>query len=164
MIYINNNTDPQMVSIPRAAVAPSSSVTEYATEEYVDNAIAEAISGITGVSYEAGENIEISGNVISVTGMPDTSEFVTSGDVETQINDAISGITGSTGITYEAGDNIQISGSVISVTGITSYTGITSEEIITALGYTPCKVTAVTEEYYTNLQTKDDNTIYGIIE
>lgn len=115
MIYIKNNTDPQMISIPRGVIAPSSSVTEYATEAYVDNAIAEAISGITGVSYEAGENIEISGNVISVT-------------------------------------------------GITSYTGVTSEEIITALGYTPCKVTAVTEEYYTNLQTKDDNTIYGIIE
>lgn len=123
MIYINNNTDPQMVSIPRAAVAPSSSVTEYATEEYVDNAIAEAISGITGVSYEAGENIEISGNVISVTGMPDTSEFVTSGDVETQIESAISGLN-----PYSAGTNINIEDFVISVTGLpTSNTAFTND-------------------------------------
>lgn len=115
MIYLKNNTDNQLINIPRGAVAPSSSVTEYATEAYVDNAIEEAISGITGVNYTAGENIDITNERISVT-------------------------------------------------GITSYTGVTSEEIITALGYTPCKVTAVTEEYYTNLQTKDANTIYGIIE
>lgn len=123
MIYINNNTDPQMVSIPRGVVAPSSSVTQYATEAYVDNAIAEAISGITGVSYEAGENIEISGNVISVTGMPDTSEFVTSGDVETQIETAISGLN-----PYSAGTNINIEDFVISVTGLpTSNTAFTND-------------------------------------
>lgn len=115
MIYIKNNTDTQMISIPRGVVAPSSSVTEYATEAYVDNAIADAISGITGVNYTAGENIDITNDRISVT-------------------------------------------------GITSYTGITSQEIITALGYTPCKVIAMTESDYTNLQTKDANTIYGIIE
>lgn len=162
MIYLKNNTDNQLINIPRGAVAPSSSVTEYATEAYVDNAIDEAISGITGVNYTAGENIDITNDVISVTGMPDTSEFVTSGDVETQINDAISGITG--GTEYSAGTNINITDNTISVTGITSYTGITSQEIITALGYTPCKVTAMTETDYTNLQTKDANTIYGIIE
>lgn len=117
MIYLNNNTEVQLVSIPRGTVAASSSVTQYATEEYVDNAIEEAISGITGVNYTAGENIQIVNDVISVTGMPDTSEFVTSGEVETQIENAISGITG--GTAYEAGDNIEISGNVISVTGIT---------------------------------------------
>lgn len=116
MIYLNNNTEVQLVSIPRGTVAASSSVTQYATEEYVDNAIEEAISGITGVNYTAGENIQIVNDVISVTGMPDTSEFVTSAEVQTQINDSISGITG--GTTYEAGDNIQISGNVISVTGM----------------------------------------------
>ena len=126
MIYLNNNTDPQLVSIPRGTVAPSSSVTQYATEEYVDEAIAEAISGITGVNYTAGENIDITNDVISVTGMPDTSEFVTSGDVETQINNAISGITG--GTEYSAGTNIKIEDYVISVTGLpTSNTAFTND-------------------------------------
>lgn len=162
MIYLDNNTDPQMISIPRGTIASNSAVTEYATEAYVDEAIEEAISGITGVNYTAGEYIDITNDVISVTGMPDTSEFVTSGDVETQINDAISGITG--GTEYSAGTNINITDNTISVTGITSYTGVTSQEIITALGYTPAKVTAVTEEQYTQLQTKDPNTIYGILE
>ena len=127
MIYLNNNTEVQLVSIPRGTVAASSSVTQYATEEYVDEAIAEAISGITGVNYTAGENIQIINDVISVTGMPDTSEFVTSGEVETQINNAISGITGGT-VEYSAGTNIKIEERVISVTGLpTSNTAFTND-------------------------------------
>ena len=115
MIYLKNNTQQQMISIPRNTVLTDSATTQYATEAYVDEAIEEAISGITGISYSAGTNINIENDVISVT-------------------------------------------------GITSYTGITSEELVEALGYTPAKVTAVTEQYYTNLQEKDPNTIYGIIE
>ena len=51
MIYLDNNTDPQMISIPRGTVAPNSALTEYATKEYVDNAIAEAIANLTGGTY-----------------------------------------------------------------------------------------------------------------
>lgn len=116
MIYLNNNTQQQLVSIPRTTVLTDSAVTQFATEEYVDEAIEEALEGFTG------------------------------------------------GTTYSAGANIDITNDTISVSGITSYTGVTSQEIITALGYTPAKVTAVTEQYYNNLQTKDPNTIYGIIE
>lgn len=171
MIYLKNNTDTQMVSIPRNAILTNSSVTEYATEAYVDEAIQEAISGLTGITYEAGTNIDITNDVISVTGITvptsntaftNDAHYTTSGEVQTQIEESISGITGST--EYSAGTNIDITNDVISVTGITSYTGVTSQEIITALGYTPAKVTAVTEEQYTQLQTKDANTIYGIIE
>lgn len=146
MIYIKNNTDTQMISIPRGVVAPSSSVTEYATEAYVDNAIAEAISGITGVNYTAGENIDITNDVISVTGMPDTSEFVTSGEVETQIENAISGITG--GTTYEAGENIQISGNVISVTGMPDTSEfVTSGEVQTQINDSISGITGGTTSY-----------------
>lgn len=154
MIYINNNTDPQMVSIPRGTVAPSSSVTQYATEEYVDNAIEEAISGITGVNYTAGENIDITNDVISVTGMPDTSEFVTSGEVETQINNAISGITG---VTYEAGDNIQISGNVISVTGMPDTSEfVTSGDVQTQINDSISGITGGTEySAGTNIKIED---------
>lgn len=146
MIYIKNNTDTQMISIPRGVVAPSSSVTEYATEAYVDNAIADAISGITGVNYTAGENIDITNDVISVTGMPDTSEFVTSGEVETQIENAISGITG--GTAYEAGDNIEISGNVISVTGMPDTSEfVTSGEVQTQIDNSISGITGGTTSY-----------------
>lgn len=148
------------------------------------------IEGGTGETYTAGANISIEDNVISVTGItvPDVSNFVTSGDVQTQIDNSISGkqdtlvsgtniktinnqnilgsgnivITAETPIQYTAGTNIDINNNVISVTGITSYTGITSQEIINALGYTPCKVTAMTQTQYSQLETKDANTIYGI--
>lgn len=148
------------------------------------------IEGGTGETYTAGANISIEDNVISVTGItvPDVSNFVTSGDVQTQIDGSISGkqdtlvsgtniktinnqnilgsgnivITAETPIQYTAGTNIDIENNVISVTGITSYTGITSQEVINALGYTPCKVTAVTQSQYSQIQEKDANTIYGI--
>lgn len=148
------------------------------------------IEGGTGETYTAGANISIDNNVISVTGItvPDVSNFVTSGDVQTQIDNSISGkqdtlvsgtniktinnqnilgsgnivITAETPIQYTAGTNIDIDNNVISVTGITSYTGITSQEVINALGYTPCKVTAMTQTQYSQLETKDANTIYGI--
>ena len=43
---------------------------------------------IEGTSYTAGDNIAIDdNNIISVTGMPDVSEFVTSADVESQIEE-----------------------------------------------------------------------------
>lgn len=165
--------------------------------------------GGTGVTYSAGTNIDITDNVISVTGISvptsntaltndagyitsqdiptsntaftndagyitgvsiptsntaftNDAGYVTSGEVQTQINDSISGITGMTGATYTAGNNIDIDNNVISVTGITSYTGVTSQEIISALGYTPCRVTAVTQSQYAQIQNKDANTIYGI--
>lgn len=47
---------------------------------------------------------------------------------------------GGGGETYYAGKNISIKDYVISVTGITSYTGITSDEITNALGYTPSSI------------------------
>ena len=146
MIYLNNNTEVQLVSIPRGTVAASSSVTQYATEEYVDEAIAEAISGITGVNYTAGENIQIVNDVISVTGMPDTSEFVTSAEVQTQINDSISGITG--GTAYEAGDNIEISGNVISVTGMPDTSEfVTSGDVQTQINDSISGITGGTTSY-----------------
>lgn len=47
-------------------------------------------------------------------------------------------IEGGGGTTYTAGANIDINGqNVISVTGITSFSGITSGDVVTALGYTP---------------------------
>ena len=160
--------------------------------------------GGTGVTYSAGTNIDITDNVISVTGISvptsntaftndagyitsqdiptsntaftndagyitgvsiptsntaftNDAGYVNSGDVQTQIDDSISGLS-----PYTAGTNIDISNNVISVTGITSYTGITSQEVINDLGYTPCKVTAMTQTQYSQLETKDANTIYGI--
>lgn len=124
------------------------------------------ITSATPSNYSAGTNIDITDNVISVTGISvptsntaftNDAGYVTSGEVQTQIENSISGLS-----PYTAGTNIDINNNVISVTGITSYTGITSQEVIQALGYTPCKVTAITQSQYTNIQNKDANTIYGI--
>ena len=59
----------------------------------------------------------------------------------------------SEGGTYTGGDNIEITAqNVINVTGITSYTGITSGDVVTALGYTPISGVDLSE-YYTSAQT-----------
>lgn len=124
------------------------------------------ITSATPTQYSAGTNISIVGDVISVTGitvptsntaLTNDAGYVNSGQVQTQINDSISGLS-----PYTAGTYIDIENNIISVTGITSYTGVTSQEIITALGYTPAKVTGLTQTQYNNLQTKDNNTIYAI--
>ena len=125
------------------------------------------ITSATPTQYTAGANISIQNDVISVTGisvptsntaLTNDAGYVNSGQVQTQINDSISGLS-----PYTAGTNIDIENNIISVTGITSYTGVTSQEIITALGYTPCQVTALTQTQFNQIQIKDANTIYGII-
>lgn len=68
---------------------------------------------IEGTDYRGGNNIEISGNTISVTGIPTTFKTING-----------SAITGNGDITiegkvYSAGTNISIEDEVISVTGIT---------------------------------------------
>lgn len=68
---------------------------------------------IEGTDYRGGDNIEISGNTISVTGIPTTFKTING-----------SAITGNGDITiegkvYSAGTNISIEDEVISVTGIT---------------------------------------------
>ena len=51
------------------------------------------IEGGSGTTYSAGANIDITNDVISVTGItvPDVSNFVTSGDVQTQIDNSLDG-------------------------------------------------------------------------
>lgn len=56
--------------------ADASAITEFVTGEEVQVLIDEAISGITPTEYQAGENIAIVDNVISVTGIS-TDEFAT---------------------------------------------------------------------------------------
>ena len=165
MIYLKNNTNTQMISIPRSTVLTDSAVTEYATEEYVDEAIAEAISGITGVTYEAGDNIEISGNVISVTGMPDTSEFVTSGDVQTQIDDSISGkadTSAITGFVTSAEVQTQINDSITGITIPTSNTAFTNDAGYITSGDIPTSNTAFTNDahYITSGDIPTSNTAF----
>lgn len=79
------------------------------------------ISG--GQAVSGGDNIEVTEEgVINVTGITSYPGYsAISGDVATQIDEAVSGITG--GTTYQAGSNIDITNDTISVTGITSYPG-----------------------------------------
>lgn len=67
------------------------------------------------------------------------------------------------GAVYSAGTNIDIDeNNFISVTGITGYTGITSQEVIDALGFTPISGVDLSN-YYTSAQTDTaiDNAISG---
>lgn len=131
MVYLNNTDMAQEAYIPRQSALTETKKTDFATVDYVDEALENytpttgfaTINGnsiteggnitIEGTDYEGGDNIEVSGNVISVTGIP--TEFKT-------ING--SAITGNGDITiegkvYSAGTNINIdSADTISVTGI----------------------------------------------
>lgn len=119
MIYFNNNTEQQRVSIPRSIASETAP---------------------TG-PYRPGDGISINNNTISVTGRQET--LVSGQNIKTINGESLLGegnivITGGTGGTsYSAGTNIDITADVISVTGITSYTGVTKEEIATALGADP---------------------------
>lgn len=98
------------------------SLSGYATEQYVENAVSgiptefktinnESIVGSGNIEiqgggfYSAGTNIDITNNVISVTGItvPDVSNFVTSGQVE----DQITAVTSTKQDTLVSGTNIK---------------------------------------------------------
>lgn len=119
MEYVNNNTEQQRVSIPRSIASETAP---------------------TG-PYRPGDGIYINDNTISVTGRQET--LVSGVNIKTINGESLLGegnivISGGTGGTsYSAGTNIDITNDTISVTGITSYTGITSGDVVTALGYVP---------------------------
>ena len=68
------------------------SLSAYSTTQEMNTAIDNATSGKQDTLI-AGTNIDITNNTVSVTGItiPDVSEFVTSGEVQTQINDSLTG-------------------------------------------------------------------------
>lgn len=119
MIYFDNTQDEQRVSIPRSIASETAP---------------------TG-PYRPGDGIYINDNTISVTGRQET--LVSGVNIKTINGESLLGegnivISGGTGGTsYSAGTNIDITNDTISVTGITSYTGVTEEEITTALGAAP---------------------------
>ena len=140
----------------------TSAMSAYSTTEQVNEAI---LSAKTEVEAEIPSK---------VSDLQNDLNFVNSGDVQTQIENSISGkqdvlvsgvniktinnesILGSGnieiqggGAEYEAGQNIAIdANNVISVTGINSYTGITSEDVVDALGFTPISGVDLSD-YYT---------------
>lgn len=146
--YLKEESDPIFTGSPAYTI----------TSAQIENWDSMAASG--KVEYHAGENIAISDdNIISVTGLPtefktingtavtgtgaitidipDVSNFVTSAEVETQIEDAISGLPK---------EFKTINGTAITGNGdinITEYTGITSEDVVEALGFTPISANTV---------------------
>ena len=105
MIYLENNTSIQSIFIPRQEVNQTA-FTRYATEQYVDNAIANE----TARTEETYAKIE------------DLSEYTKTEDFATINGSAITqggNIVIEGGGSYSAGDNIKIENNVISVTGIT---------------------------------------------
>ena len=123
-----------------------------------------SVTGITPDSYAtkdeltaATENLATKNEVEeAVSGKADASaitEFVTSGEVETLIEKAITGITPTE---YQAGEYISIENNVISVTGISTDSFATKDELTAATENLATKdeLTAVTE----NLATKDELT------
>lgn len=91
----------------------------YATETYVQNYTSAFITSAdvpSGVQYSAGENIDISGNVISVT---DKSQLLPGQNIAITPsgNDFVISSTGGT-IVYSAGRYVDIDNFVINVTGL----------------------------------------------
>ena len=108
MIYFENTQDPQRVRIMRDAPNPGAVPTP-------------------GVEYSAGTNIDITANVISVTGLTNYSA-----GTGIDIQDGVISATGLTPVGYSAGTNIDITDGVISVTGIEG-TYVTSGDVKTQI-------------------------------
>ena len=119
MIYFNNNTEQQRVSIPRSIASETAP---------------------TG-PYRPGDGIYINDNTISVTGRQET--LISGVNLKTLNGQSLLGqgdivITPGSGSTYTPGTYIEITeNNVINVTGLTPYTGVTEQEIVDALGAEP---------------------------
>lgn len=143
-----------------------------------------------GTSYTAGTGIDITNDVISVTGMVDTATFNTySGSVDTALSgkqdtlsagtgieisgNVISATGGGGGASYSAGTGIDITNDVISVSGVVMSSAVTSAvtsgstDVVTSGGVYDqlggMKIVKLTESEYTALVTKDDDTLYCVV-
>ena len=109
MVYFENTQDPQRVRIMRET--PNSGAVPTPT-----------------VVYSAGTNIDITANVISVTGLTNYSA-----GTGIDIQDGVISATGATPVGYSAGTNIDITEGVISVTGINTSDFVTSGDVKTQI-------------------------------
>lgn len=180
--YLTTETDPIFTGSPAYGITSeditnwnsvsgkqdTSAMTAYYTSGETNTAISNATSGLASTTYV--DN--------SVSGKMDTSAmtaYATTGWVNEQgfltaftetdpifTGSPAYGITAQDianwnaatgGSAYSAGQYINIdANNEISVTGITSYTGITSGDVVTALGYTPISGVDLSD-YYTSAQT-----------
>ena len=180
--YLTTETDPIFTGSPAYGITSeditnwnsvsgkqdTSAMTAYYTSGETNTAISNATSGLASTTYV--DN--------SVSGKMDTSAmtaYATTGWVNEQgfltaftetdpifTGSPAYGITAQDianwnaatgGSAYSAGQYINIDvNNEISVTGITSYTGITSGDVVTALGYTPISGVDLSD-YYTSAQT-----------
>ena len=180
--YLTTETDPIFTGSPAYGITSeditnwnsvsgkqdTSAMTAYYTSGETNTAISNATSGLASTTYV--DN--------SVSGKMDTSAmtaYATTGWVNEQgfltaftetdpifTGSPAYGITAQDianwnaatgGSAYSAGQYINIdANNEISVTGITSYTGITSGDVVTALGYTPISGVDLSD-YYTSTQT-----------
>ena len=159
------------------------SLDNYYTSAQTDTKIAEVKTDIATISGKVQTDEEVTAvalnklrtDIDSII-IPDVSEFVTSGEVQTQIDDSISGIptefktinnqsiVGSGNITiesggnYSAGTNIDITNNVISVTGITVPTA--TSDLTNDSGFI---TSADTENFVTSgeVQTQIDTSLSG---
>ena len=153
----------------------TSAMTAYYTSGETNTAISNATSGLASqtwvenkgylTSYTETDPVFMASAASGITSNDITNWNAVSGKQDTLVNQVnIKSINGtsllgsgniqiSEGGTYTGGNNIEITAqNVINVTGITSYTGITSGDVVTALGYTPISGVDLSD-YYTSAQT-----------
>ena len=135
------------------------------TEENIDN-LQEQIDNleISGVTYSAGTNIDITDHVISVTGI-DTSTFASKEDLN-ELSGKVDTISGD--VITISGDVITISGDVITISGNTdnkqdkltegAFIDIDNSNVISA------KIIILTQAQWAALVDKDPTVLYLIRE
>ena len=146
----------------------TSAMTAYYTSGETNTAISNATSGLASTTYVdnsvSGKMDTSAMTAYATTGWVNEQGFITAFTETDPIftGSPAYGITAQDienwnaatgGSAYSAGQNINIdANNEISVTGITSYTGITSGDVTTALGYTPISGVDLSD-YYTSAQT-----------
>lgn len=120
-----------------------------------------------GSSYTAGDGIDITSDVISVTGKVSTSDFNTySGSVDTELSGKASQSDLNT-LSGQVTANTTAIASKVDTSAVTSSITSGSADVVTSGGvyeqFGGMKIVKLTESEYTALVTKDSNVLYVVI-
>lgn len=118
-----------------------------------------------GSSYTAGDGIDITNDVISVTGKADTSAV-------TEVSDALTAHTANTIVHTTAAEKTSWNGAVTDIATVSGQVSTNTANIATVSAATTANTTALgglsliklTQAEYDALVTKDNSTLYVIVD
>lgn len=137
------------------------------TSNYYEKPMVKLQDALGGSSYTAGDGIDITSDVISVTGKVSTSDFNTySGSVDTELSGKASQSDLST-LSGQVTANTTAIASKVDTSAVTSSITSGSTDVVTSGGVYEAlggmKIVKLTESEYAALATKDSNVLYVVI-